>query len=88
MELTSPWRGVALVNENNYLLDPRIMEALEAALPSATPEEIEAAVEAYLDANPGMVGSSNNTVTDIVKMSQAEYDSLPTPSPTTLYVIV
>lgn len=52
LNLSYPWTGVSLVNSETFLLDPRVMAALEVALPGATPEEIEAAVEAYLLANP------------------------------------
>ncbi len=37
--------------------------------------------------DPGNVDSSNGTVTDIIKISQAAYDALDPPAATTLYII-
>lgn len=84
LNLSYPWTGVSLVNSETFLLDPRVMAALEVALPGATPEEIEAAVEAYLLANPVITtwGTVVGSIADQLDL-QAELDTkAPTASPT------
>lgn len=51
-ELRYPWSIIALVHRETLLFDPRIMAALAEALPGASLEDIQQAVEDYLEANP------------------------------------
>lgn len=71
MILLPPWSRIALVHDDTYLFDPRVMEALENALPGASPEDIAQAVEDYLTANPP---DANSTWGDIDGTLSAQTD--------------
>lgn len=83
--LSPPWTILALINRDSLLFDPRVMTALEAAL-GLTPEEVAAAVEAYLEDTPLVAGQ--NGMAAIWKGTQAEFDGIATQDPNTLYIIL
>lgn len=83
--LTPPWNILALIHRESMLFDPRVMEALQAAL-GTTPEEITEAIVAYRAQNPLVAGL--NGVAAVWKGTQTEYDEIPTKDPNTLYIII
>lgn len=83
--LTPPWSIIALLNKDTLTFDPRVMQALADALPFATPEEVAAAVAAYLEEIPFVTGQ--NGMSSLWKGTQAEYDAIAPKASSTLYLI-